>query len=161
MDVLRQNGAFTVFAPNNAAFEKLTPGTLNDLLQPRNQNALKTLLSYHIVPGSAVYSKDLQSANTFTTYNGQSLQVQKHWNGIFVSTSSSFSSPAQVVIADNSASNGVVHIIDTILMPQSTPTGSTIVDLIDSMGLGTLTAALRAAGVCVCVGVCVCACVLV
>jgi len=148
--VLKQNGALTVFAPNNAAFDKLTAGTLNSLLQPRNKNQLKTLLSYHVVPGRAVYSKDLQTTNTLTTFNGQALQVQKLWNAVFVSASASSASPAQVIAPDNSASNGVLHIIDTILMPQSMPqppppATRTIVDVVGGMGLSTLTSALQAA----------------
>jgi len=100
-------GPLTVFAPNNAAFDKLPAGTLSDLLS--NQTALIAVLEYHVVSGAA-YSEGL-SSGMVKTLMGQSVNVAVSKAGVMVNN-------AKVVVADVSASNGVVHEIDHVLIPQ-------------------------------------------
>ena len=107
---LTGKGPFTVFAPNNAAFAKLPSATLTSLLQPQNKAKLVKVLTYHVVAGAAVRSKDLQPVNAFTSLEGRGLLVESRKDGVFVNTKS------KVIAADNDASNGVVHIIDTVLI---------------------------------------------
>jgi len=106
---LEGRGPFTVFAPTNEAFAKLPKATLNYL--NKNMNLLVEVLKYHVVPGAAVYSKDLKESQTVKTLEGDSLTVDKHWSGVFVNKKS------QVTTADVGATNGVVHLINTVLVP--------------------------------------------
>jgi uncharacterized surface protein with fasciclin (FAS1) repeats len=109
VDTLKGTGPFTVFAPTDAAFAKLPAGTVENLLKPENKAQLTAILTYHVVqgkvPASAVTGKVTQAA----TVNGASLNV----NG----TSGVKVNDATVVQADVAASNGVIHVIDTVLLP--------------------------------------------
>merc|ERR1711871_1355028 len=112
---LQGNGPFTVFAPSNAAFAKVPSATLTQLLEPKNVKDLATILKYHVVSGAAVYSKDLKRSQSVETLEGRGLLVMLSSAGVTIN------SKAKVPAADNAATNGVVHIIDTVLMP---PTSS-------------------------------------
>merc|ERR1719353_539548 len=110
---LQGKGPFTVFAPFNAAFAKLPKATLASLLEPKNKNMLVDILTYHVVAGAAVYSKDLKPTQTVKTLNGQNVLVKKSSGGVTINGNS------KVIAADIAATNGVVHMIDTVLMPRA------------------------------------------
>lgn len=101
-------GPFTVFAPVNAAFEALPDGTVETLLQPANQDQLRSVLTYHVVPGR-IMSSDLTDGAKVTTVEGTELTISL--------TDGAKVNDARVVTADVEASNGVVHLIDGVLMP--------------------------------------------
>lgn len=107
---LKGKGPFTVFAPTDAAFAKLPPGTLDNLLKPENKSQLVEILTYHVVP-SKIMSGDIAGKKAAPkTVEGASLSVDAT-NGVMVDE-------ATVTAADVGASNGVVHVIDTVLMPK-------------------------------------------
>merc|ERR1712157_477590 len=108
---LEGKGPFTVFAPTNEAFAKLPKATLNSLLEPKNIKQLDAVLEYHVVSGAAVYSKQLKASQNVKTLEGQTLLVQKSWRGVYIN------GKAKVTTADVAATNGVVHVIDTVLIP--------------------------------------------
>lgn len=103
-------GEFTVFAPTNDAFAALPEGTLDDLLLPENQSQLVDVLTYHVVP-SAAFAGDLSDGMMLTTVQGEQLEVGISDDGTVTIND------ATVVTADVAASNGVVHVIDTVLLP--------------------------------------------
>ena len=106
---LRSDGPFTVFAPTDEAFAKLPSGTVETLLKPENKDKLVSILTYHVLPGK-VYSKSLAGKQIeATTAQGTTVSV----NG----TSGVKVDNANVVKADIKTSNGVIHVIDTVLMP--------------------------------------------
>jgi uncharacterized surface protein with fasciclin (FAS1) repeats len=110
VETLSGPGPFTVFAPTEAAFKKLPKGTLNKLLLPENKEKLKQILTYHVVSG-AVESKTLKSGKVETVEGGSlKVVVRKGKGGITVNKS-------KVIKADIKASNGVIHVIDTVLLP--------------------------------------------
>ncbi|MBC8142160.1 MAG: fasciclin domain-containing protein [Armatimonadetes bacterium] len=112
VDTLNGSGPFTIFAPSNEAFAKLPAGALEDLLKPENKEKLVSILTYHVVPGN-IMAKDVMSmANPSmpTTVNGKQLTVK--------TTAPVMINNAGLVKADIAASNGVIHIIDTVLMPE-------------------------------------------
>jgi uncharacterized surface protein with fasciclin (FAS1) repeats len=108
-ETLSGPGPFTVFAPNNAAFEKVDKATLDGLLAPEAKADLTALLTYHVVP-SAAMAGELTDGQELTTVNGATLKVSIDGNTVKIGD-------ATVVTADVKASNGVVHVIDTVLMP--------------------------------------------
>ncbi len=108
-ETLSGEGPYTVFAPTNDAFSALPEGTLGDLLMLENQGQLQSVLTYHVVAGD-VMSGDLSDGQTIETLQGQTLTVSIHEGGVFIND-------AQVITADVDASNGVVHIIDSVLLP--------------------------------------------
>merc|ERR1719353_2334548 len=112
---LQGKGPFTVFAPSNAAFAKLPKATLESLLEPKNKGKLVGILTYHVVSGAAVYSKDLKPTQNVKTLQGDDVLVTSSSAGVLINGNS------RVIAADIAATNGVVHIIDTVLMPP-TPT---------------------------------------
>ncbi|MCI5047255.1 MAG: fasciclin domain-containing protein [Aquisalinus sp.] len=105
---LRSEGPFTVFAPTDAAFDALPSGTVETLLKPENKDQLVSILTYHVVPGK-VLSTDLQDGAQATTVNGAKISVDLD-NGVTINDS-------DVVIADIKTSNGVIHVIDKVLLP--------------------------------------------
>lgn len=107
VDTLKSKGPFTVFAPTDAAFAKLPAGTVESLL--KDKAALTKILTYHVVSGS-VMSKDIQSG-AVPTVQGQSVMVKKDGGNVMVDN-------AKVVKADVVASNGVIHVIDTVILPK-------------------------------------------
>merc|ERR1719201_2920358 len=108
---LEAKGPFTVFAPTNEAFAKLPKATLKSLLEPKNIKQLDAVLEYHVVAGAAVYSKDLKPSQHVKSLEGEQLLVTKSWRGVHIN------GKAKVTTADVAATNGVVHIIDTVLVP--------------------------------------------
>ena len=107
---LSRKGPFTVFAPTDAAFAKLPKGTVESLLKPENKQKLAAILTYHVVSGE-IQSGDIRPGRTHVkTVNGKSLAVRKH-GGITVNG-------ARIVAADVQASNGVIHVINKVLLPR-------------------------------------------
>jgi uncharacterized surface protein with fasciclin (FAS1) repeats len=111
VDTLKGDGPFTVFAPTNAAFEKLPAGTVETLLKPENKTKLTGVLTYHVVPG-AYRAADLKDGMTLKTVNGQMLTFSMKDGKWWINQS------AMVTIADVISSNGVTHVIDTVLLPK-------------------------------------------
>lgn len=112
---LQGEGPFTVFAPTNAAFAALPAGTLDTLLLPENKATLSGILTYHVVAGK-VMSGDLSNGQVVKTVNGASLTVEIMDGKVMLVDAKG--GKATVTTADVEASNGVVHIIDTVVMPQ-------------------------------------------
>ena len=112
-ETLLGRGPFTLFAPTDDAFKRLPSGTVSDLLKPENREKLVTLLTYHVVPGrvTAAQARTLSSAETVAN---QKVQLRDVDGELRVNN-------AVVRIADVPASNGIVHVIDRVLMPQSPP----------------------------------------
>ena len=109
VDTLKGKGPFTVFAPTDAAFARLPAGTVESLLRPENKARLQAILTYHVVAGS-VGSSDVVKLKEARTVNGQSVSISTA-NGV-VSIDN-----AKVVQADVAASNGVIHVIDSVILP--------------------------------------------
>ncbi len=110
-ETLQGAGPFTVFAPTDDAFAKIPADTLTDLLKPENKEKLAGILTYHVVAGK-VLAADAAKLTTAKTVNGQELKIDAT-NGVKIDN-------ATVVTADVEASNGVIHIIDAVLMPAAT-----------------------------------------
>lgn len=110
VDVLKGEGPFTVFAPNDEAFAKLPKGTVDDLLKPENKSKLVSILTYHVVPGK-VLSGEVAGLKSAKTVNGQTLSVTSKDHNVMIGT-------AKVVKADIETTNGVIHVIDSVLMPE-------------------------------------------
>lgn len=109
-ETLRGEGPFTVFAPTDEAFAALPEGTVEDLLLPENIDTLTAILTYHVVPG-AVMAEDVLGAETAVeTVQGDTVTVDGEGDLVMVNE-------ATVVTADIEASNGVIHVIDSVLMP--------------------------------------------
>lgn len=110
VDTLKGAGPYTVFAPSDEAFAKLPKGTVEDLLKPENKEKLKSILTYHVIPGK-VMAADIKGKKTSVkTVQGSDLAVDAT-DGVKVND-------ANVVTADVAASNGVIHIIDSVVMPK-------------------------------------------
>jgi uncharacterized surface protein with fasciclin (FAS1) repeats len=111
IDALKGAGPFTVFAPTDEAFAKLPAGTLESLLKPENKEKLKSILLYHVTSGNVPASEVLKlDGRSVKTLQGSSIKVQTK-NGVRVGN-------ARVVQTDVMASNGVIHVIDTVLIPK-------------------------------------------
>ena len=110
VDTLKGEGPFTVFAPTDDAFAKLPEGTLDDLLKPENKDKLKSILTYHVVSGK-VMAKDVATMKMAETVNGQSFMVNMEGDNVMVDT-------AKVVKTDIECSNGVIHVIDSVILPK-------------------------------------------
>lgn len=109
VDTLKSPGPFTVFAPTDAAFAKLPAGTVEDLLKPENLEKLKAILTYHVVAGK-VLAKDVKSG-AVATVQGQKATVKASKAGVTIDG-------AKVVATDVLADNGVIHVIDTVILPK-------------------------------------------
>jgi len=109
VDTLKGAGPFTVFAPTDAAFAKLPAGTLQDLLKPENKAKLVAILTYHVVPGS-VMAAQVTTLKEAKTVNGQVVKINVAGGKVKVNDSN-------VTATDIKASNGVIHVIDTVLLP--------------------------------------------
>jgi uncharacterized surface protein with fasciclin (FAS1) repeats len=116
VDTLEGKGPFTVFAPTNAAFGKLPAGTVDTLVKPENKATLTKILTYHVVPGKLAAS-DLTDGKKLKTVEGEELTVKKSGNSVMIVDAKGGSST--VTIADVNQSNGVIHVVDTVLMPKS------------------------------------------
>jgi uncharacterized surface protein with fasciclin (FAS1) repeats len=109
VETLSGTGPFTVFAPTNAAFAKLPAGTVETLVKPESKEQLTSILTYHVVPG-ALRAKDLKDGQTLKTVNGETLTVSKKGGMVMING-------AHVSTADVISSNGVTHVIDTVILP--------------------------------------------
>ena len=110
VDTLKGPGPFTVFAPTDEAFAKLPKGTVEDLLKPENKAKLASILTYHVVPGKVMAADIKGKKSDVKTVQGGMLMVD--------ATKDVMVNDAKVVIADVAASNGVIHAIDTVVMPK-------------------------------------------
>jgi uncharacterized surface protein with fasciclin (FAS1) repeats len=112
VDVLKGKGPFTVFAPTDDAFSKLPKGTIDNLLKPESKEALVKILSYHVVPGNLT-SKDVLKLNykDLKMLSGENAKIEVKNNEVYIDG-------AKVIITDIMAKNGVIHVIDTVMMPQ-------------------------------------------
>jgi uncharacterized surface protein with fasciclin (FAS1) repeats len=109
VDTLKGTGPFTVFAPTDEAFAKLPAGTVENLLKPENKAQLTAILTYHVVPGSVMASQ-VVTLKEAKTVNGQSVKISATGGTVMVDK-------AKVVKTDIKASNGVIHVIDTVILP--------------------------------------------
>ena len=108
VETLSGPGPFTIFAPTNAAFAKLPAGTVESLLLPENKAKLVAILTYHVVPAK-VMAADVKSGEALTV-NGKTLMLKANGKGVMVND-------AKVIAADLVGSNGVIHVVDTVLLP--------------------------------------------
>jgi len=121
VETLQGPGPFTVFAPTNAAFEKLPAGTVESLVKPENKATLTSILTYHVVPGTLdakTLMADIAKGGgkaMLKTVNGEDLTLEQSSNGIIVTDMKGDKS--MVTIADVRQSNGVIHVVDTVLLP--------------------------------------------
>jgi len=137
VDALKGAGPFTVFAPTDDAFKKLPAGTVDALLKPENLAQLKNILLYHVVTG-AVMSSDVVKLTSANTLEGDPVNIKVDMGNVYIND-------AKVVTADIKASNGVIHVIDTVLMPPQKL--GTIIAVATADGrFTTLVAAIKAAG---------------
>ena len=116
VDTLSSKGPFTVFAPTNAAFGKLPAGTVDTLVKPENKATLTKILTYHVVPGK-LNAADLTDGKKLTTVEGEPLTVKLDGKKVWLIDAKGGKSA--VTIADVNQSNGVIHVVDTVLMPAS------------------------------------------
>lgn len=110
VETLKGEGPFTVFAPTDEAFAKLPEGTVESLLEPENREQLQAVLTYHVVSGK-VMAEDAMELDSATTVQGQDLTLTSMDGSVTVND-------ANVIQADIEASNGVIHVIDGVLMPE-------------------------------------------
>jgi len=113
---LEGKGPFTVFAPTNAAFGKLPAGTVDTLVKPENKATLTKILTYHVVPGK-LEASDLTDGKVLKTAEGGELTVKRSGNEVMIVDAKGGSST--VTISNVNQSNGVIHVVDTVLMPAS------------------------------------------
>lgn len=104
-------GPFTVFAPTNAAFEKLPTGTVDNLVKPENKGQLTKILTYHVVPGN-VKAADLKDGQKIKTVQGEELTVKINGSNVMIGD-------ATVTNPNIESSNGVIHVVDAVLMPKN------------------------------------------
>jgi uncharacterized surface protein with fasciclin (FAS1) repeats len=106
---LKGEGPFTVFAPTDEAFAKLPEGTVENLLKPENRDQLTAILTYHVVAGK-VYASDVVKLQAATTVNGSDVAIEVKDGGVRIDN-------ANVIKTDIGASNGVIHVIDAVILP--------------------------------------------
>ena len=111
VETLKGDGPFTVFAPTDDAFGKLPEGTVDDLLKPENKDQLVAILTYHVVPGKTMSSDLAGQELEVETVQGQMVMINASGDSVMVGE-------ATVVQADVEADNGVIHVIDTVIMPK-------------------------------------------
>ena len=111
-DALKGPGPYTVFAPTDEAFKKLPAGTVENLLKPENKAQLAKVLTYHVVPGRVMASDVSGKKTTAKTVEGSAVAIDASAGAVKVDN-------ATVSMADVNASNGVIHVIDTVIMPKS------------------------------------------
>ena len=109
VETLKGEGPYTVFAPTDEAFGKLPAGTLNDLLKPENKQKLQRILTYHVVPGR-VSSADVVKLHTVKAVSGDTINIKANGGTVMVDS-------ARVVKTDVQASNGIIHVIDSVILP--------------------------------------------
>jgi len=111
VDTLKGPGPFTVFAPTDDAFKKLPAGTVESLLKPENKAALVKVLTYHVVPGKVMSASLAGKKTDAKTVEGSMVDIDATGSGVMVQY-------AKVVKADIAADNGVIHVVDTVIMPK-------------------------------------------
>ena len=111
VDTLKSPGPFTVFAPTDEAFAKLPAGTVEELLKPENKKKLVAILTYHVLPGEVMSADIADKRIGAKTVQGQKVHVDGRNNNVTVNK-------AEVLTADIAADNGVIHVIDTVLLPK-------------------------------------------
>ncbi len=111
VNTVKGAGPFTVFAPTDAAFAKLPAGTVENLLKPENKDQLTAILTYHVVPGK-VMAADVVKLKEAKTVNGKKLSVKVNGANVMIDG-------ANVTTTDIQASNGVIHVIDSVVLPQA------------------------------------------
>jgi uncharacterized surface protein with fasciclin (FAS1) repeats len=116
VETLESKGPFTVFAPTNAAFGKLPAGTVDTLVKPENKGTLTKILTYHVVPGKLAAS-DLKDGMKLKTAEGEELSVKHQGDKVWIIDAKGGQS--MVTISNVNQSNGVIHVVDTVLMPAS------------------------------------------
>ena len=109
IETLKSDGPFTVFAPTDEAFAKLPAGTVENLLLPENKDQLVAILTYHVVPGK-VKAADVVKLDAAATANGSDVRISIRDDSVFVND-------ARVVATDIGASNGIIHVVDTVILP--------------------------------------------
>ena len=109
LETLKGTGPFTVFAPTDEAFAKLPAGTLDTLLKPENRAKLTRILTYHVVPGR-VMAADVVKLHSATAVSGDTIAIATHGGGVTVDN-------AHLVKTDIVATNGVIHVIDAVILP--------------------------------------------
>jgi uncharacterized surface protein with fasciclin (FAS1) repeats len=114
VNTLEGKGPFTVFAPTNAAFGKLPAGTVDNLVKPENKVTLTRILTYHVVPGK-LEASDLTDGKKLKTVEGEQLTIKKSGGKVMIIDAKGDS--ATVTISNVNQSNGVIHVVDTVLMP--------------------------------------------
>jgi transforming growth factor-beta-induced protein len=135
VETLKSEGPFTVFAPTDEAFAKLPSHVVENLLKPENKEQLAAILTYHVVSGKVKAEKASKLTGT-ETVNGQRIAINKKYDDLFINDS-------KVISADVSASNGVIHVIDQVLLPSD----KNLVEVASEAGtFNTLIAAVKAAG---------------
>lgn len=143
VDTLKGAGPFTVFAPTDDAFAKLPAGTLDELLKPENKQKLTDILLYHVVSGK-VMAADVVKLTSATTVLGKDIKITVKDGKVYLNDN------VQVVITDVEASNGVIHVIDTVLLPPADDAAMGKMDIVDTAvadgRFKTLATALQAAG---------------
>jgi transforming growth factor-beta-induced protein len=138
VDTLKGEGPFTVFAPTDDAFAKLPAGTIEELVKPESKQALTDILLYHVVAGK-VLAADVVGLTSATTVLGKDVTIKVDMGNVYIND-------AKVIITDIETSNGVIHVIDTVIMPAAEE-AKTIVDVAVADGrFTTLVAAIQAAG---------------
>jgi transforming growth factor-beta-induced protein len=139
VETLQGEGPFTVFAPTDEAFAKLPAGTLEDLLKPENKQMLTDILLYHVVAGK-VMASDVVNLTEAMTVLGKNVAIKVDGGKVYIND-------AEVIITDIEASNGVIHVIDTVILPPAEVKAMDIVDTAVADGrFTTLVAAVQAAG---------------
>jgi uncharacterized surface protein with fasciclin (FAS1) repeats len=135
VDALKGEGPFTVFAPTDEAFAKFPPGVVPSLVRPENRDTLVAILTYHVAPGRLTAAM-VTELDRIETLNGQRPAVRVDGGSVMIDN-------ATVIAADIKASNGIIHVVDTVILPSK----NDLVSTADRAGsFSTLTAALRAAG---------------
>ena len=109
-DTLKGSGPFTVFAPTDEAFARLPAGTLENLLKPENKQRLQSILKYHVVPGK-IMAADVGKLESARTVQGQSIAIKTKNGSVMVDN-------AKVTKPDITASNGVIHLVDAVILPE-------------------------------------------
>ena len=135
VDALKGDGPFTVFAPTDAAFAALPEGTVANLLKPENRGTLQAILTYHVVAGEVPAEKVVDLSNA-TTLNGQRVDIKVTDNGVMIDG-------ATVTTTDIRCSNGIIHVIDSVILPS---TNDIVATAVEAGQFNTLAAALKAAG---------------
>ena len=122
VDTLKGEGPFTVFAPTDEAFGKLSKCTLDSLLKPENKHKLAAILTYHVVPGK-VKAKKAAKLDSAKTVNGAEITIKPSGKSLMINN-------AKVVKADIKTSNGIIHVVDTVLIPEAKKVAGNTNDII-------------------------------